>query len=246
MLSNVNPVDVLHRISDLICHSRTSDRLTQQIVDTIESTIGFEYGAVLLIDPATRRLEPLALSRQGKGEEFLEEDRAFVFSRTLTSEAGITGFVARSGESVRLGDVREDPRYLPLRDDIRSELCVPIQIGGRILGVLNTETTRADAYTATDEKLLEIVAVQIATAIERSRLEKEGLLRDERAGFDRALAEVLPVCSYCKKVRVAGNDWQRFERFVADRLKLTVSHGACPGCLQRVRSRSRTDEPELQ
>jgi len=66
--------------------------------------------------------------------------------------------------------VREDERYLPLRSEIRSELCVPLHIGDQIIGVINTETSKTNAYTELDQRVLETIAAQIVVAIQNARL----------------------------------------------------------------------------
>ena len=44
------------------------------------------------------------------------------------------------------------------------------------------------------------------------------------------LEGLLPICSYCKKIRNEGKDWQPIERYVRDRADVEFSHGICPDC----------------
>lgn len=83
---------------------------------------------------------------------------------------GITGQVARTGIARRVGDVREDPDYLCFDEDTRSELCVPLRVGDRVIGVINVESDQVDGFDEEDERLLSILAGQLATAIEKVRL----------------------------------------------------------------------------
>ena len=61
------------------------------------------------------------------------------------------------------------------------------------------------------------------------------------AQLQRALAEVktlqglLPICSYCKKIRDARGEWQGLEKYVTDHSRAKFSHGICPDCLARYR-----------
>ena len=61
------------------------------------------------------------------------------------------------------------------------------------------------------------------------------------AQLQRALAEVktlkglLPICSYCKKIRDARGEWQRLEKYVTDHSRAKFTHGICPDCLARYR-----------
>lgn len=136
--------------------------MAQEVIKVLEEILAYEYAAVLLVDDTTKLLVPFALSDQGKGREFIEEDKKYISSFGLKVGDGITGWVARHGESQIVNDVRKDPRYVAARGGIRSELCVPIQIGEKTIGVINIETTRPDAYDETDRFVLETVASQFA------------------------------------------------------------------------------------
>jgi CheY-like chemotaxis protein len=67
------------------------------------------------------------------------------------------------------------------------------------------------------------------------------------AHLQRALAEVktleglLPICSYCKKIRDARGEWQRLEKYVTDHSTAEFTHGICPDCLARYRSDPNVD-----
>jgi PAS domain S-box-containing protein len=82
---------------------------------------------------------------------------------------GIVGSVAASGCARRVDDVSRDPDYLLCDPDTRSEICVPLKLGTRILGVFNAESPKLAAFTEADERLLGVLASQLASAIERLR-----------------------------------------------------------------------------
>jgi phosphoserine phosphatase RsbU/P len=50
----------------------------------------------------------------------------------------------------------------------------------------------------------------------------------------RQLEEMLPICSYCKKIRDDQNYWQQIEGYIKDRTGSDFSHSICPDCYQRV------------
>ena len=60
------------------------------------------------------------------------------------------------------------------------------------------------------------------------------------AELEDALAQVkrlqglLPICSYCKKVRDDHNYWHEVESYVADHANVHFSHGICPHCWHNV------------
>jgi len=50
----------------------------------------------------------------------------------------------------------------------------------------------------------------------------------------RQLRGLLPICSYCKKVRDDKNYWQQVEQYVSDHADVKFSHGICPDCYRSV------------
>lgn len=161
----------LYRTSQQLQQLHPLETLGQQLIQVLEETLAYDYSAILLVNQTTGRLEPFALSSQGTNDpDFITKDKAYVASHNLHKGTGITGWVAQHGRSVRLGDVRTDPRYYPMRDDIRSELCVPLWAGEQVIGVVNVETTTENAYSEADQRVLETVAAQMAVAIQNARL----------------------------------------------------------------------------
>jgi uncharacterized protein with PIN domain len=48
------------------------------------------------------------------------------------------------------------------------------------------------------------------------------------------LESMLPICSYCKKVRDDNNYWQQVESYIGDRTETSFSHSVCPSCYEEV------------
>ena len=55
-----------------------------------------------------------------------------------------------------------------------------------------------------------------------------------RDGQDRQLQELIPICSYCKKVADDRNYWQQVESYISTRTGAQFSHGVCPQCYAKV------------
>ena len=144
--------------------------LSAEIIQTLENVLRYEYCAVLLVDEDSKYLIPFAISAQGRDADFGAQDKEYILAHQPQVGQGITGWVAEHGQSLRLGDVTQDSRYYGMHADIRSELCVPLWSGDKVIGVVNTESVRPDAYTEDDQRVLETVAAQIAIAIQNARL----------------------------------------------------------------------------
>jgi diguanylate cyclase (GGDEF)-like protein len=81
----------------------------------------------------------------------------------------ISGRAVRSGRAILVPDVHADPEYFPCREDVRSEVCVPIQLAGETIGVINVESTEP-VLTKSDLYLLEMIADHVGLALHRVRL----------------------------------------------------------------------------
>ncbi len=68
-----------------------------------------------------------------------------------------------------IGDIREDPDYLPLISQTLSELCVSLVAGENLRGVLVLERARLNGFEAEDVELVKAIAQQLSLAIERAR-----------------------------------------------------------------------------
>jgi CheY-like chemotaxis protein len=78
--------------------------------------------------------------------------------------------------------------------------------------------------------------LQARVSVGRRVVELQAKLAERVAELEGALAQVkqlqglLPICSYCKKIRHDGNYWQQVERYIADHTGCQFSHGICPDC----------------
>jgi len=79
---------------------------------------------------------------------------------------GITGWVATTGKPLRTGDVRAEKRYVAINAKIRSEMAVPVEMRGQVVGLLNVDSTKVDAFSATDEARLVDMASEAAKWLE--------------------------------------------------------------------------------
>lgn len=77
---------------------------------------------------------------------------------------GLCGAAAETGETLVVGDVRKDPRWLPAFWTTLSEIVVPIssETNGRVLGMIDVESDKLNAFTDDDRDFLEHVAILMA------------------------------------------------------------------------------------
>jgi serine phosphatase RsbU (regulator of sigma subunit) len=99
----------------------------------------------------------------------------------LEKGVGLAGYVAETGESLMINDVRADPRFDPSTDQrtgftTSTMLCVPLrQMGGAVMGVLQAINARGEGFSAHDLVYLESFAAVAAVAVEREQLAQSAL-----------------------------------------------------------------------
>lgn len=152
---------ILAEISQEINASLNLDEVLPRAAAQIKRLIDYEVFAILLPDESSNQLYfRFAI---GHRPEVVEHWR-------IPMAEGIIGSAAVTGQAVRVGDVREDPRYLNALDAVRSELAVPLIVRGRVIGVLDIESSQVDYFTTDQQNILTLVASRIGTAIENARL----------------------------------------------------------------------------
>ncbi|MSU63068.1 MAG: GAF domain-containing protein [Pedosphaera sp.] len=151
---------LLHEVSSVIHSSLDPQQALQLILGEAVRLMRATSGSVVLINPTNGILEIEASYGLPADASALK----------LRVGHGITGWVAQFGKPARVGDVTADARYVQVRQNIRSELAVPLEVNGALRGVLNVDADRNDAFSADDEQLLQDLAVQAARVIHNTWL----------------------------------------------------------------------------
>jgi diguanylate cyclase (GGDEF)-like protein len=150
---------VLHAVATAATESANEDLLIEHVTQIIGERLYSDSFGILLLNESTHELYLHSSYRIGS--------RAGLARVPIGS--GVTGAVARSGKPLRVNDGSGSPELFSLNPLTRSELCVPLIVESKMLGVVNAESTQTNAFTSEDEQLLTIIAGQLATAIQRLR-----------------------------------------------------------------------------
>jgi Nif-specific regulatory protein len=134
------------------------------MLDKSIAITGADSGSIMLKD---------SFSKQLRFVVFRGLDENVVNTVQINIGDGLTGIVCQDGIPRLINDVSMDPVYISVKKDIQSELAVPLAVHGKVLGVLNVDSTRKNAFTEDDLELLHTIANQAAQILIRSRLTME-------------------------------------------------------------------------
>ncbi len=153
-------LDLLRQVDNIIHSTLEPQEALQLILEQAVRVMRASSGSVVLINPTSGLLEIHA--SMGLPAAAAEVK--------LRVGEGITGWVARNGQVVRCGDVSQDPRYVQLRQHVGSEMALPLVVNGEVRGVLNVDSDRKDAFSASDQELMESLALSASKVIHNTWL----------------------------------------------------------------------------
>ncbi|RME51174.1 MAG: GAF domain-containing protein [Caldilineae bacterium] len=145
------------------------DRLLDDTVHRISDKFGFYHAGIFLLDESRRFAVFQAASSAG-GAQMLKEGH-----KLKVGEEGIVGYVASTGKARIAPDVGTDAVHYanPHLPDTRSEMALPLKVRNRVIGVLDVQSDQPNTFGQADIATLQILADQLANAIENARLYRE-------------------------------------------------------------------------
>ena len=159
------------------------DTLLPDITDLVSEQFGFYHVGIFLVDEA-KKFAVLRAANSAGGKVMLERQHQL---RLDTNS--IVGFATSRAEPRVALDVGTDAVYFynPDLPETRSEMALPLQIGGRVIGALDVQSNQTNAFTSEDIRVLAILADQVAIAIENARLFSEAqlALSESQETFDK-------------------------------------------------------------
>jgi GAF domain-containing protein/HAMP domain-containing protein len=141
------------------------NELLNRSAQLIRERFGFYHSAIFLLDD-NREFAVLSAASSDAGRLMLETG-----FKTRIGD-GIVGYVVQTGESRIALDTGADKIYFknPMLPATRSELGLPLKVYSRVIGVLDVQSDLQNAFTEDDIATLQIMADQLAVAIERTRV----------------------------------------------------------------------------
>jgi HD-GYP domain-containing protein (c-di-GMP phosphodiesterase class II) len=159
--AKVKRLGLLSQCSRALSLTLNVDELLEEVLRLSNEALCFERCAVLLTSKDGLTLT-LRAAHGYKAE--------LVGTTTLKVGEGVTGTVARTGQARLVADVTKEPGYVEGVRGGRCEMAAPLVARGRVIGVLDAESTKAGAFTAADLELCATFALSAAAAIHNAEL----------------------------------------------------------------------------
>ncbi len=153
-----------------------------RLLSLTHNLLGFDYSTILLIDRDGRGLTVAA--RYGYPESMVQRVE-------LAVGKGVTGRVAETGDPLIVPDVTKEERYLAGLAGAQSELVVPLVFRGKVLGVLDAQSPKLNAFTEKDKSILTALAGIASVAIINARNHQQAIRNRDEAAKRRLLENEL-------------------------------------------------------
>jgi sigma-B regulation protein RsbU (phosphoserine phosphatase) len=173
-------LELLHEISRELTSILDPEQLLERVGNLLQRVIPYQMFAIWMLDEKRNMLVHRFSIRFGKTNN--------EFSDPVPIQRGLIGAAVSSRQTITVGDVRRDPRYIVVHPETRSEMAVPLIYKGKVLGVLDLEHTRPNFFTEDNVHAVSTLAAQLAIAIENASLYQRLAQEEQRLEHDLSMA----------------------------------------------------------
>jgi sigma-B regulation protein RsbU (phosphoserine phosphatase) len=230
---------LVSEVSKSVTSTLNLSELMREAANLIHERFGYPHVSLFTVHPNRRIIAYEAGS--GKRSKKLEG-----YTISLDNPLGIMVWAARLGKTILVNDVTKDDRYIPSPlppKNTRSEMCVPLIFNEKVVGLLDIQADKVNAFTEDDQLMFEAVADTMAAAIrnadlyryEQWRRQTSDSLRDvaglisTNVGVDEVLEAILSELDRNLPIDVSAI-WLLED----SELCLSAVHGAEPNQLESV------------
>jgi GAF domain-containing protein len=182
-------LEAVYEVSSAISSILDQDKLLNEVVELIHKRFDYPYVHLFTVHPDRGKI--LYEAGSGPRSQVIRKEEYFY---ELDDPQGIIPWVARNGETVLANDVRQEPRFRPSKlppDETLSELSVPLIFGRQVLGVLDVQSDKLNAFGEEDRFLFAALAEHIAIAMRNANLYRSETWRRQVADSLREVAGLL-------------------------------------------------------
>ncbi|UCC86497.1 MAG: GAF domain-containing protein [Anaerolineales bacterium] len=170
------------------------DEMLEQMVGLIQEAFNYYHVGIGLVEGDE------VVYKVGAGRLWDDPQFEIKPARLKIGQEGVTGWVAGTGQPLLVPDVKQEPHYILMGgSQTRSELTVPIKTRGKVIGVLDVQSDRLDAFDKSDLVVLQSLAHQAAVGIENARLYEQAqqvAVLEERQRLARELHDSVTQAMY--------------------------------------------------
>src|SRR5271169_2467826 len=230
--SQVEDLLKLQKAAQKISSILDLDRLIDKVVNDVARSFGCVEADIYLHDEERGELT-LACAHGCAGCEICGTGNSLKIGKE-----GMVGYVAATGQMRYAPDVRKDPYYIGCEESTLSEVAIPLQVDGKLIGVFTASHTELDGFPAEQLRLLQALCGYVAVAVHNARrFQEEQQQRQEmsrEANEARKIQQaLLPRCSpYIPGFAISGlstpagavgGDWYDFIPFDDGRWGLVLA-----------------------
>jgi phosphoserine phosphatase RsbU/P len=240
--ANLGPVPFrtlqIEQVEDLLKLQKAAQKITSildldQLIDKIVSDVAGSFGCfeanIYLHDADRGELELTGVhgcTAHCKGH------------RLKVGKEGMVGYVAATGQMRYAPDVRKDQYYIGCEERTLSEVAIPLQVNGELVGVFTASHHELDAFPSEQLRLLQALCSHVAVAVQNARLfqrerrarERMSLEAQEARTIQQALlpksSPYIPgfaISGLCIPAGEVGGDWYDFIPFADGRWGLVLA-----------------------
>lgn len=171
----------LYRASEALLTGALDElsELAQTIVDTVLQEFEQSNCSLFLLNQETGDLDRVAVAGP-----YTEEVRNAVLN---INKPGLVAKALRTSQIINAPNVLIEEGYIPNWGAARSELVIPLKVGNNMIGALDVQSIKRNAFHENDERLMSIFANRAALGLERTRLHEQTLKQVERLGALRMI-----------------------------------------------------------
>jgi phosphoserine phosphatase RsbU/P len=230
-------LSLLHECSRELASILDRDKLLKRVAELVERLIAYDLFSVMLWNEQSQELDHTFSLGSNPG---------FCKKHGFPLGYGVTGTAAALRQPMRIPNVHLSPYYRNCGHgvEVRSELAVPLVFKDRLIGVLDLESTRYDAFSEQQEQMLSTLASYVAVALENARLYEKVSEGEHRLELDLETAReiqkgLLPssapktpnleLAYAYRPARQLGGDFYDFLPYGKERLAIAVGDVAGKG-----------------
>jgi phosphoserine phosphatase RsbU/P len=255
-------LQLLNEISRELSSVLVLNELLRKVGTLTKHLVNYHRFSIMLADELAKTYNSVLTLRQ---------DESLPDKTTVRFGQGIVGAAADSLQPVIAPDVSQDPRYIRINPETKSEMAIPLIYRGRVIGVVDLESPILNYFTEDHVRIFSTLAPQIAIAIENARLYERVLRSEARLERDLKRAQEiqmllmpgtppnipgLEIDLRFQPARQLGGDLYDFLNYGKDRHVLTVGdvsgkgapaalYGALAGGILRSLAALRLSVPEM-